>query len=178
MTISHESGNANSSQVKPELSGTGTSRLVPIYHRRGLIAAYAIVDAADLPLVDCDAWRLHSGGYAVKDGNRTLMHRVILGLSHGDRSVVDHRNHNRLDNRRGNIRVCSPSANSLNRLPGHNNHSGVVGVCWKGDRWWARLQIDGKCVHYSRHHSMAEAVAARRDAERVAGLLPAEVAHV
>ena len=53
------------------------------------------------------------GGY-----HHILMHRQILGLGRFDPRQGDHIHHNTLDNRRSEIRVCTPQENSLNRRIG------------------------------------------------------------
>jgi len=78
---------------------------------------WARVDPEDLPKVLDRVWS-YARGYA---SNKPvgLMHRFILGLGPhkpGD-PVVDHVNHDRLDNRRGNLRVVSQRDNMRNRLP-------------------------------------------------------------
>lgn len=55
----------------------------------------------------------------VRDGKITkniLMHRLIMNPS--SQMVVDHKNHNGLDNRRSNLRVCTNRQNTLN----HRNY--------------------------------------------------------
>lgn len=55
-----------------------------------------------------------------------LMHRVILGAKPGQ--IVDHRNGDRLDNRRSNLRFCTASESVQNRGKMKNNKSGFKGV--------------------------------------------------
>ncbi len=45
------------------------------------------------------------------------MHRQIMGLVRGDGKIVDHINRDSLDNRRGNLRLCTYSENNKNRAP-------------------------------------------------------------
>ncbi|HET9684589.1 MAG TPA: HNH endonuclease, partial [Gemmatimonadaceae bacterium] len=73
-------------------------------------------------------WRLH-GGYVVRtdaDGRETRLHRLITGAP--EDQYVDHANRNRADNRRENLRVCTPAQNSENKTLSRRNTSGVTGV--------------------------------------------------
>lgn len=80
-------------------------------------------DAEYAWLVNASSWRV-AKGYAVctiRYGSRAvglkstaLMHRLIMGCTHGDGLIVDHINGNTLDNRRGNLRVVSAAQNALN----------------------------------------------------------------
>lgn len=74
-----------------------------------------------------------------------LMHRFILGTNTKD--VVDHINHNQLDNRKSNLRIISISSNSRYREDKNkNNKSGYRNVCWLKDynKWCVQIQINGK----------------------------------
>lgn len=73
-----------------------------------------------------------------------LMHRVITNAPPD--MWVDHKNHNALDNRRDNLRVCTPAGNSRNARIRSDNRSGYKGVGWhkKFNRWRARIIIDGR----------------------------------
>ncbi len=127
---------------------------IPLYRAFGsqyrFAGKYAIVDDEDEKLVRSvtDRWLLHSEGYACTSkgtsrgargtGKVLLMHRMILGLV--DPKVhTDHQDHNRLNNRRSNIKACSQQENNQN-LP-------FTGVGWHKQRnkWraWAP-QREGK----------------------------------
>lgn len=77
------------------------------------------IDEEDLELVTGRRWHINSGGYAVWRGNldgrkQTLrMHRLIARCP--DELIVDHLNHDRLDNRRTNLRVTTQSENLRNK---------------------------------------------------------------
>ena len=94
----------------------------------------ALVDDEDFAWLSQWSWCLNSRGYAVraerKDGKSfaVLMHRQVLGLVPGDGRVADHRNHNRLDNRRSNLRACSNAENVASQKRGRQDR-------YKGTSW-------------------------------------------
>ncbi len=64
-----------------------------------------------------------------------LMHRLIMGAQKGQ--LVDHRNHNGLDNRHNNMRLCNSSQNCANRRKNRNCSSKYKGITWsKRKRKW------------------------------------------
>ena len=81
---------------------------------------WAIVDKADYDALSQHRWLKHNKGYAYRfdkdsDGvNRMiLMHREIMQPGKG--LVVDHINHDPLDNTRDNLRVCTQGQNMKNQ---------------------------------------------------------------
>lgn len=77
------------------------------------------IDREDFTLVSQYNWHISSTGYAVwrgvKDGKKQTirMHRLITQCPAG--LVVDHKNHDQLDNRRHNLQICTQSENMRNR---------------------------------------------------------------
>lgn len=112
----------------------------------------AVVDQVDLGLVSRHKWcasRGHNTFYALAnwtkpDGSRTMvkLHRLIMGAQSGE--LVDHRDRNGLNNRRSNLRLCSPSQNGGNAGTSRRNKSGYRGVFWDAqlNRWRAYIEID------------------------------------
>ena len=99
----------------------------------------ALVDATDYAMLNqwnwCAVWYpLSKTFYAQRDKDRgePLMHRLILECKIGEQG--DHRNHNGLDNRRFNLRTCSPGQNRANQRLRKNNTSGYKGVSWDKSR--------------------------------------------
>jgi hypothetical protein len=108
----------------------------------------AIVDDEDFAILSGFSWKLNKDGYAVRYGRhptapRTMMiymHRVIAGMQVGDGKYVDHRNHEKLDNRRENLRICTMGENNANKRLHGRNTSGFKGVTWdKFARKWEAL---------------------------------------
>lgn len=83
---------------------------VPLSGEKG-IGKFAIVDDTDFELVNKYKWYLVSG-YA-RTARGLFMHRLIMSPKEGN--TIDHLNHNRLDNRKSNLRECSLSENLRNK---------------------------------------------------------------
>lgn len=74
-----------------------------------------LVDEKDLENVKKYKWFLQNGYPATKiDGKIVKMHRYLLGITN-PKVEIDHINHNILDNRRSNLRVCTHAQNLKNR---------------------------------------------------------------
>mgnify|MGYP007071598456 CR=1 FL=1 len=83
-----------------------------------ITGGYVEIDEQDVELVSSMRWHIGDTGYAVwrgiKDGKKQTirMHRLITNCPR--HLIVDHINHNPLDNRRSNLRVCTQSVNMRN----------------------------------------------------------------
>jgi hypothetical protein len=132
---------------------------IPLY-QRGRQVAETVVDAADGAWLSRWTWRLDSEGYASRNessptGSRKIrMHREILGLAYRDGVKTDHRNRNKLDNRRRNLRICTQASNVQNLTPrtshrGKPTTSRFRGVAWHpgAQKWMAYGAVGGK-QHY------------------------------
>jgi len=103
-----------------------------------------IVDHADYHKVKNIIWSNRSG--YVSSSNNGAMHRLILGLDSNSKLDSDHINRNKLDNRSSNLRSCNRSQNCMNRSVFKSNSSGTSGVSFdkKTNKWWVRIQFNGK----------------------------------
>jgi hypothetical protein len=100
-----------------------------------------------------------------------------MGLDFGDQLVVDHKNHDKLDNRKANLRVCTNADNAQNKnARGHKGSSsqyrGVSLVAARSHRpnpWAAYCRLDGKHKHLGFYATEEEAadVARRFRAEHL-----------
>lgn len=91
----------------------------------------ALVDDEDYPQLSDIAWYCHRG-YAVTSifsrKTTVLMHRLILLPP--EKLQVDHINHNKLDNRRANLRLATQTQQNGNRLK-FLGTSRFKGVSWR-----------------------------------------------
>jgi len=130
----------------------------------------ALVDDADYERVSRFKW------HAVKDGCRSYakawwgqkkiqMHRLIMGFPD---SFIDHINHESLDNRRSNLRLCTSSQNMQNQLPVRGSSSVYKGVTWqKRDKiWYGQIKHNGKHFHLGSFRSEVRAAKAYDEAAK------------
>ena len=141
---------------------------------------FAIVDDSDYAWL-CQ-WRWHAhwnthtksfyvvrGLYAPKGSGMKhemiRMHRFIMNAPRG--MYVDHVNHNTLDNRRANLRLCTPSQNQQNKRKQKSNKSGVVGVhqSKRTGKWVVQIRVDNQVLSLGGYRTLEEAAQVRRDAE-------------
>jgi len=133
----------------------------------------ALIDDEDYELVSQYKWYASwcsstNSFYAISkvEDKSTYLHRLIMGLKHGNKNQVDHVNHNPLDNRKINLRVVSGSQNQRNRKGAQtNSKSGVLGVSWVKTRnkWFAQIQVHGKNINLGRYSKIDDAIQARNE---------------
>ena len=92
------------------------------------------------------------------------LHRYIMNNPDG---VVDHINHNTLDNRKENLRVTSNANNLRNGTLRNNNKTGIKGVHFDKSRnkYHASIKVNYKSIYLGRYDSLEEAEKARKNAE-------------
>jgi hypothetical protein len=133
-------------------------RYIPLTKRQ-----VAIVDAADYEWLSRHRWftKGRPGKYYAgrsEHGKIILMHREIMKPPPG--MVVDHINGNSLDDRRRNMRNCTPQQNHHNRRF-TGNASGFMGVYPYGKRWKALITYKGERIVIGIFDDKIEAAHAR-----------------
>jgi hypothetical protein len=121
---------------------------------------YTYVDAADHEWLSQWKWHLHAGYAARYERHRPIfMHREIMKTPAG--MVADHRNQNRLDNTRANLRNCTHQENQQNKAKRQGTSSRFRGVCrYRGRRKWL-AKLDWRGQPYYRGYFDEEIEAAR-----------------
>lgn len=124
--------------------------LIPLAGDKG----FSKISPEDIELALASKWRLGAHGYAVscKHCKDALLHRRILCTPEG--FVTDHINGDKLDNRRSNLRVATPSQNQQNnRGRVADRKSRYKGIVWlaKENKWAAGILIYGRYRRISRH---------------------------
>ena len=86
----------------------------------------------------------------INNGNRPVteyMHRQVIAAQSGD--CVDHINHNGLDCRKSNLRICTQSQNLGNKKKYGITASKFKGVFWHKQRmkWRAQIKFNYRSIH-------------------------------
>lgn len=136
---------------------------VILYDKDGNETARTLIDLEDVDLVKQHKWCYDRiNGYAV-NGSSIRLHRFIMNCPCD--LVVDHINHNKLDNRKENLRICTCQENSFNRSISNNNTNQAMGVEKISNKWRAYIDYNYRRIHLGSFDSLEEAIATRRQAE-------------
>lgn len=124
-------------------------KLIPLTNSK----LYAKVDDDDFLYLTKTKWA-HKNGYAVTSGSSQIfMHRIILKTPKG--LITDHKDHDRLNNQKANIRICTHAQNVMNRRT--KPPSGFKGVCLQRGKWASHIKKDGKHIWLGLFSSKEEA---------------------
>ena len=124
------------------------------------------IDINDINKVKDYTWSVarFSGLFYINNNTIGSMHRYIMNCPKD--KVIDHINHDTLDNRKANLRVVTQLENTLNTRPYKTNKSGVLGVCEikykSGKIVYCAFYRNRSIGHYK---TIEEAIHARRQAE-------------
>lgn len=130
---------------------------------------YALVDDEDFERVNAYKWCLNDRGYAVTSWHIghypngrpkqafAKMHRFVMNLKKGDPNL-DHKDLDKLNNQKDNLRFATKGQNAKNRPRHSNNKSGYKGVNLhkQSGLWRAIIRSDGK-TYSTYHHNKVDA---------------------
>lgn len=148
-------------------------RLIPLSGKKGA-GLFAKVDPGDYEALSNWSWCLSTNGYAMRGTRRAdgkfyavKMHREVLGLAPGSKTLVDHRNRDRLDNQKANLREVNKAQNGMNSMTSTGS-SGFKGVSWDKhkNRWEVHIRVSGAALFLGRYDDEREAAFAYDKAAR------------
>jgi len=131
---------------------------------------YTLVDDKDFGWLNQWKWYKSTNGYALRNIHKKIgfkqyknihirMHRLIIDAPKN--KFTDHINHNKLDNRRSNLRTVNKSQNEHNTDKRRNNTTGYLGVFKGRNKYMARITINGKHIYGGFFKDVKEAALAR-----------------
>lgn len=128
-------------------------------------------DLDDLSVIESRSWYVDKDGYLTSSyyylGQIRIVrfHRIVAHARPGQ--WVDHRDKNRANNRKQNLRCCDYSENNRNRGLYSTNTSGVTGVAFdkKREQWVATIMYDHRRIFIGRFPDKDAAIMARLETE-------------
>lgn len=153
------------------------THFIPLFGARNYLVGFCRVTADDLEMAQSYRWGTMQGGYIAATDRSTgtqravFLHRLVLGLTHGDRLQGDHINGDVRDCTRANLRILSQPQNAQNRKS--HGSSPFRGVHRRNDPraqrnpWVAVITIDRKQVNLGHFATEQEAAEVARAARRV-----------
>ena len=125
------------------------------------------VDLEDFDKVKDVCWYKNKRGYIRGSYNKKIvsLHRLIMD-AHPNISI-DHKDHDKSNNRKSNLREATTNQNGMNRQLAVSNKTGVTGFFWytKLAKWRATIQINNHQIFLGDYDNFDDAVKARKEAE-------------
>lgn len=130
--------------------------------------AFVLVDDEDFEWLNQWKWYVGSSGYAVRKftingvEECVLLHRQIMNCSKGDGKIIDHKDRNKLNCQRENLRFSTHQDNARNVKSSKNSSSNYLGVSWHSarGRWRATIFKDYKQIFAGYFDTQIEAALA------------------
>jgi hypothetical protein len=140
-----------------------------IRNKDGTEICRSIIDTEHINAISKYKWCAGGNGYIISrpdyKAKALILHRVLTNAPDG--MVVDHINHNRMDNRLSNLRVCTEQQNMCNQRLRVDNTSGYKGVYWDKTvgKWHAQISVNNVIINLGYSVSLQECVRIRASAE-------------
>jgi len=131
---------------------------------------YALVDDEDFEWLNQFNWYLSDKGYvkrgqymkATQSTKQVRMHREIMKFPQG---LVDHKNRDKLDNTRRNLRLATRSQNGFNCKTPSTNTTGYRWITWDKSRqkYMVSTKLNQKKINIGRFDTLEESIQAVKD---------------
>jgi len=122
---------------------------------------FALVDNEDFNWLNQWNWCVNSENMVMRGKTingrlkMIVMHRLIMQPPAD--LQIDHKNGDRLDNRRSNLRICTGSQNCMNRVATTKGTTGYKGVTKIRNKYRANIKLEGKKIHLGYFNDVKEA---------------------
>lgn len=131
-----------------------------------------VIDKEDYDKIRDYRWTDNHDGYiatVINIGNKKyktiFLHRLITNCPSD--KVVDHINHDKTDNRKSNLRICTRQENNRNRRLAKNNISNTTGVYYNKEiqKWIAYIMVDKEQKYLGSFDNIDDAIRVRGKAQ-------------
>lgn len=149
---------------------------IDCFNCRGELRGTVLIDKEDYNIIKDYTWHIENSRaglqYAQASTNGKLpiktvrIHRLLINTINNTEQV-DHINHNGLDNRKANLRVCNNRNNNCNKNFQRNPKSGHTGIRYneKVGSYYVRIMVNKKEISLGHYKTLEEALEARKQGE-------------
>lgn len=139
--------------------------IISCYNKIGNITGKIIIDKDDFDKVKCYQWHVENSRPSIKYAQASIskgtirLHKLIMSSN----LQIDHINHNGLDNRKCNLRVCTNAENNRNKDFKRNPLSGHRGIRYnpKTQSYYVRIMVNKKEISLGAYKTIEDAIKAR-----------------
>ena len=162
----------NAQKAKSPFRFQGDNVYFMLFNQKGEKVGETLTEKKNFEKVSGYKWSLSSGGYAqaIKNKKTTLFQYLIKEnpSPKENKTLIDHINQNKLDNREENLRITSYSVNLHNKKTPPGSKTGVTGVIAKPDRkgYTAQISVNRKFYYLGYFKNFEDAVKARLEGEK------------
>jgi hypothetical protein len=123
-----------------------------------------LIDIEDIDKIKEYKWNCAEDLH-VSSGN-VWLHRLLMNCI-DENLVVDHINHNPLDNRKSNLRICTSQENRMNNSLPISNTTGIIGLYYnkRKNTWQPNITVNKKVITLGEFTDRDEAIKERLKAE-------------
>lgn len=148
---------------------SGNTVYIDCFGIKGHLTGTILIDKEDLEKVSVYKWHIEHSRKTVDyaqislPGKTLRLHRLIMQTD----LQIDHINHNGLDNRKCNLRICTNQENNFNKNHNRNPKSGYTGIRYneKADSYYVRIMVNKKEISLGHYKTLEEALLARKNGE-------------
>lgn len=139
---------------------------IELINKQKVVKGYAKIDKEDIAKLGNSRWYMSNSGYVVRDSKikPARLHQLIIG-GKKEGLEIDHKNGNRLDNRKKNLRYATHSQNIIN-----SRARKILGYQFSfGRRLKYRVYVcvEGKRIHVGSFETKKDAIRARKKAVKI-----------
>ena len=143
--------------------------IITCFNKHGEITGTITIDIEDFDKVSKYQWHIENSrpniqyAQASLKGRTLRMHKLIISSN----LQIDHINHNGLDNRKSNLRICNNAENNRNKDFKRNPISGYVGIRYnpKVGSYYVRIMVNKKEISLGAYKTLEGAIEARKKGE-------------
>lgn len=112
-------------------------------------------DEETIKYIKSFTWRKEGKGY-IQNNKGDKLHRIVMGITDSN-IFINHLGRNTCDNRRNMLSISNSLDNSREKKVSNSNHSGIVGLLKRGNKWVGNIKINDISI-YSKYKEKDEAL--------------------